>query len=76
MMNQSDNTSDGSMNANSSQSASNPHACITSTSENSHGYSSFDMNLILNYTNKQIIYYYTTGIISVANQIWFQQLMK
>ncbi len=68
-MNQSDNISDGSVNTSSSQSASNPHACITSTSENSCDYSSFDMNLILNYTNKQIIYYYITGTISAADQI-------
>ncbi len=69
MMNQNDNTSDNDANANSSQSASNLHACITSTSENLCDYFFFDMNLVLNYTNKQIIYYYITDTISAADQI-------
>ncbi len=71
MMNQNDNTSDNDANANSSQSASNLHACITSTSENSCGYFSFDMNLVLNYINKQIIYYYITDMIFAVNQTQF-----
>ena len=54
----------------------NSHVCITSTTENSCSYSSFNMNLILNYTNNQIHHYFTTDAISAINQACFQQLMK
>ena len=54
----------------------NPHAHVTSTAENSHGYPPFEMSLVLNYMNNQIIYYYMTGAISAAEQKCFHQLMK
>ena len=52
------------------------HVCIISTNDNLCGYSSFDMCLVSNYMNNQLIYYFIIDVISVANQAEFQQLMK
>ncbi len=67
-MNQSDNISNNDVNANSSQFAFNLHAHIIFIFKNSCDYF-FDMNLIFNYINKQIIYYYITSVIFIVNQI-------
>ena len=44
----------------------NPHACVASTSKNPRDYSSFNIHLVLNYMNNQIIYHYITGVIPAA----------
>ena len=49
---------------------------VNSTDNNSCDYFSFDMHLVLNYTNNQLIYYYIFDAISAAEQACFQQLMK
>ena len=49
---------------------------MNSTDNNSCDYLSFDMCLVLNYTNNQFIYYYIFDAISAAEQACFQQLMK
>ena len=49
---------------------------MNSTDNNLHDYFSFDMHLVLNYTNNQLIYYYISDAISAAEQACFQQLMK
>ena len=54
----------------------NSHVHMKFMPENSHDYSSFDMHLVSNYINCQIIYYYIFSTISAAEQAWFQQLMK
>jgi hypothetical protein len=59
-----------------SEPATNPRARVASTPENPHGYPPFDMRLVPNYTNNQITFYYTTGVIPAAEQTRFQQLMK
>ncbi len=69
------------INANSSRTddselTANLHVYMKFMSENSHDYSSFNMYLVLNYTNHQIIYYYIFSTILTAEQAWFQQLMK
>ena len=64
MMNSNNNDNDN----DDSKSVANPHICIASTSENSCDYSLFNMHLVLNYTNNQIIYYYITDTISTTNQ--------
>ena len=52
------------------------NARVDSTDDNPRGYFLFDMRLVLNYTNNQLIYYFTSGTISAAKQAHFQQLMK
>ena len=52
------------------------HAHMISTNDNSHDYSLFNMCLVSNYMNNQLIYYFITDIISAADQAEFQQLMK
>ena len=52
------------------------NAHVNSTDDNSHDYSSFDMHLVSNYTNNQLIYYFIFSTISVIKQAQFQQLMK
>src|SRR5438045_5672060 len=54
----------------------NPHTHVPPTLENPCGYTPFDMHLVPNYTNNQITYYYTTGVIPAADQARFHQLMK
>src|SRR5438477_4528803 len=54
----------------------NPHIHVPPTPENPHGYPPFDMHLVPNYTNNQITYYYTTGVIPASDQAQFHQLMK
>ena len=54
----------------------NLHVRVEFMPENSHDYSFFDMYLVSNYTNCQIIYYYISDAILAAEQAWFQQLMK
>ena len=61
---------------NSDEPVTNLHAHVAPTPENPHGYLPFDMCLVLNYTNNQITYYYTTGAISATDQSCFHQLMK
>ncbi len=60
----------------SSKLTANFHVHMKFMSENSCNYSSFNMHLISNYTNHQIIYYYISDTISAAEQAQFQQLMK
>ena len=43
---------------------------------NSHNYLSFNMCLVSNYINTQLIYYYVSDTIFAADQACFQQLMK
>ena len=52
------------------------HVHVTSTNNNLHDYSSFDMHLMFNYMNNQLIYYFITDTILTADQAEFQQLMK
>ena len=52
------------------------HAHVTSMNDNLRDYSSFDMCLVSNYTNNQLIYYFIISAISAADQAEFQQLMK
>ena len=52
------------------------HVCVIFMSENSCDYSSFDMHLVFNYMNNQLIYYYISDAISAIEQLWFQQLMQ
>jgi hypothetical protein len=52
------------------------HIHVISTNDNSHDYSSFDMHLVSNYMNNQLIYYFIISAISAAAQTEFQQLMK
>ena len=49
---------------------------VNSISDNLCDYSSFDMCLVFNYMNNQLIYYFITDTISVADQAEFQWLMK
>ena len=57
-------------------STANSNAHVDSTDNNPHGYSPFDMHLVSNYINNQLIYYYISDTISAAEQACFQQLMK
>ena len=57
-------------------STANSNTCMNSINNNSHDYFSFDMCLVSNYTNNQLIYYYISDAISAAEQACFQQLMK
>ena len=54
----------------------NPNTRVDVTNNNPRGYSSFNMCLVLNYTNNQLIYYYIFSAILTAEQACFQQLMK
>ena len=44
---------------------------VNSTDDNSCDYFSFDMHLVLNYMNNQLIYYYISDAISAAEQACF-----
>ena len=57
-------------------STANSNICMNSTDNNSHDYLSFDMHLVSNYMNNQLIYYYISDAILTAEQAHFQQLMK
>ena len=50
----------------------NLNAHVNSTDDNSCDYFSFNMCLVSNYTNNQLIYYYISDIISAAEQACFQ----
>ena len=50
----------------------NLNICMNSINDNSCDYSSFDMCLVLNYINNQLIYYYISDAISAAEQAHFQ----
>ncbi len=76
MMNIVSNVNVNSNRIDSSELTANLHVHVKFMSENSHDYSFFDMCLILNYINYQIIYYYIFSIILTAEQAQFQQLMK
>src|SRR6266480_7483796 len=54
----------------------NPQARIKPTSKNPRSYPLFDLRLVPNYTNNQLIYYYATGAISGDDQPRFYQLIK
>ena len=49
---------------------------MISTNDNSHDYSLFNMCLVSNYMNNQLIYYFITDAIFAADQAEFQQFMK
>ena len=57
-------------------STANLNTCVDSINNNSRDYLSFDICLVPNYTNNQLIYYYISDAISAAEQAHFQQLMK
>ena len=57
-------------------STANLNICVNSINNNSCDYLSFNMCLVPNYTNNQLIYYYISDVISAAEQAHFQQLMK
>ena len=52
------------------------HICVTFINDNLCDYSSFDMYLVSNYTNNQLIYYFIIDAIFIADQAEFQQFMK
>ena len=47
------------------------HICMTFMNDNSHDYSLFDMYLVSNYMNNQLIYYFITDAIFTADQAEF-----
>ena len=48
------------------------HVCMTSTNNNLCDYSSFNMHLVSNYINNQLIYYFIISAILAADQAEFQ----
>ena len=78
MMTTAGNSSNNVINADNSNNVStaNSNACVNFTDNNSCDYLSFDMHLVLNYMNNQLIYYYIFSAIFAAEQAHFQQLMK
>src|SRR6266487_5806516 len=78
MMTTTDNDSDSVINAGNddNMSTANLNAHVNSINDNPHDYSSFNMRLVLNYMNNQLIYYYISDAILAAEQACFQQLMK
>ena len=78
MMTTTGNSSDSVINAGNddNMSTANLNAHVNSINDNPHDYLSFDMHLVLNYMNNQLIYYYISDTISAAEQAHFQQLMK
>jgi len=54
----------------------NLNAHVNSINDNLCDYFSFDMHLVSNYMNNQLIYYYIFSAISAAEQACFQQLIK
>jgi hypothetical protein len=61
-------SSNSNINNDNSKLIANLHAHIASMPENSCNYSSFNICLVPNYMNNQIIYYYITSTISAAEQ--------
>ena len=55
----------------SEESVINLQVCIKSISENLYNYFLFNLHLIFNYINNQLIYYYTTEVIFEDNQFYF-----
>ena len=53
-------------------STANSNTHMNSTDDNSCDYFSFNMCLVSNYTNNQLIYYYISDVISAAEQAHFQ----
>ena len=49
----------------------NLNICVNSIDDNLHDYFSFDMHLVLNYTNNQLIYHYIFDAILAAEQACF-----
>jgi len=78
MMTTTDNDSSSVINTDNddNMSTANLNACVNSTDDNSCDYFSFDMCLVLNYMNNQLIYYYISDAIFTAEQAHFQQLIK
>ena len=54
----------------------NSNTHVNSIDNNSCDYFSFNMHLVSNYMNNQLIYYYIFSAIFAAEQAHFQQLMK
>ena len=73
--NSSSNAADNADNDN-NMSTANLNTHMNSINNNSHDYFLFDMCLVSNYMNNQLIYYYISDIISAAEQAHFQQLIK
>ena len=73
--NDSSNATDNADNSD-NMSTANLNTHVNSTNNNLCDYFSFDMHLVSNYTNNQLIYYYIFNAISAAEQAHFQQLMK
>ena len=69
--NDSDNVTDNADNDD-NMSTANSNACVNSTDDNSHDYLSFNMHLVLNYTNNQLIYYFIFSAILAVKQAQFQ----
>ena len=78
MMTTAGNSSSNVINAGNSNNMStvNSNIHVNSTDDNLCDYFSFNMHLVLNYMNNQLIYYYISDVISAAEQAHFQQLMK
>src|SRR6266480_3178122 len=57
-------------------STANPCCRVAPTTENPHGYPPFDMSHLPHYTNNQITYYFTTGVIPANELPRFRQLME
>ncbi len=78
MMTTTDNNSSSIINTDNSNNMfiANLNACVNSINNNSCDYFSFDMCLVSNYMNNQLIYYYIFNTISAAEQACFQQLIK
>ena len=74
MMTTAENDSDNVINADNSNNMSiaNLNTHVNSINNNSCDYLSFDMCLMSNYTNNQLIYYYISNTISAAEQAHFQ----
>ena len=73
--NDSSNAADNADNSD-NMSTANSNTHVDSINNNSCDYLLFDMHLVLNYTNNQLIYYYISDAILAAEQAYFQQLMK
>ena len=73
--NSSDNVTGNAGNSN-NMSTANSNTHMNSINNNLCDYFSFDMCLVSNYMNNQLIYYYISDAISAAEQACFQQLMK
>src|SRR5436189_154572 len=70
-----ENSSDNIINADNSDNVftANSNICMNSTDNNLHDYFSFDIHLVSNYINNQLIYYYIFDIIFTAEQAYFDR---